>query len=129
MGYKGLYLALLLLLFPINGGTAGAGVDTAKEVTLRPLHRDLDVPARCGSYFGYETISGTNLKRTLFNYESDGNLLFSMVAYATIVTEIDDSKTKPVVEYTSAGDVVVKISKKDYEKEKNCLPPPKPSSP
>jgi hypothetical protein len=125
MGYKGLYLALALLLFPIDAGAAGVGVDTPKELPLARLHRDLDIETRCGVYFGYEKISGTDLKRISFNYESEGDLLFSMVAYSTLVTEIDNSRKTPVVEYTATGDVVVKISEEDYKKEADCLPPPK----
>ena len=41
MGYKGLYLALALLLFPIDAGPAGVGVDTPKELPLARLHRDI----------------------------------------------------------------------------------------
>ncbi len=129
MGYKGLYLALALLLFPIDGGPAGAGSDTQKELSLVRLHRDLDVETRCGVYFGYEKITGTDLKRVMFNYESDEDLLFSMVAYSTIITEIDDSRASPVVEYSPTGDVLVKISEKDYKKETDCLPPPKGQEP
>ena len=125
MGYKGLYLALALLLLPIDAGPAGVGVDTPKELPLARLHRDLDIETRCGVYFGYEKISGTNLKRISFNYESEGDLLFCMVAYSTIVTEIDNSRKTPVVEYTTTGDVLVKISEEDYKKEMDCLPPPK----
>jgi hypothetical protein len=125
MGYKGLYLALALLLFPIDAGSAGVVVDTPKELPLARLHRDLDIETRCGVYFGYEKISGTDLKRISFNYESEGDLLFCMVAYSTMVTEIDNSRKTPVVEYTASGEVLVKISEEDYKKETDCLPPPK----
>ena len=116
---------IIIFYFLIPGtGTAGLGADTGKQLSLIRLSPDLEVENRCGVYFGYEAISGTTLKRVMFNYEDDGNLLFSTVAYSMLVTEIDDSKTEPTVEYTASGDIVVRISDKDYQKEKDCLPPP-----
>ena len=85
--------------------------------------------ARCGEFFGYDTITGTDLKRISFNYEMNDKTLFRAVAYSTIKTHFDASKSSPTVQYTGTGDIIVRISERVYEREKNCLPPPETPDP
>jgi hypothetical protein len=129
MGYKSLLSALLVLLFLPGTGTAGLGADTVKVLSLSPLSPDIEVENKCGTYFGYEAISGTTLKRILFNYEDGDQLLFTAVAYSTLDTRIVDGNAKPTVEYTTTGDIIIRISDKEYQKEKDCLPPPEHQEP
>jgi hypothetical protein len=65
------------------------------------------------------------LKRITFNYEKGDNVYYRSVALSTIITEIDGSRQKPMVEFSSSGDIIIRISQSDFDEASECLPPPK----
>ncbi len=122
------YLAPFFLMLFSTVGAMGLGGETLAaqtEYSVKWLGANARVEAMCGDFFGYDSIPGISDKRISFKYASGDKLFVRAVAYSNMRTEIDASKTEPTVEFVAQGDIVVRITQSHYEKEKDCLPPPK----
>jgi hypothetical protein len=95
------------------------------QFVVKPLYESVQVQTQCGEFFGYNEYS--NVERCIsFNYESDDNIFIRTVAISTLKTEIDNGKNEPTVQFSSPSVIIIRISKADYDKEKDCLPEPAP---
>ena len=112
---------------------ASAGIEEMELLSLE----DMDLPLMederlCGKYFVLSPTPGMSGKHLLFRYlpASKCIAVYTSLAAAKFRVYLDEEKTTPTVAFRFPDDltkteVIVRISKGDYETVKECLPKPK----
>jgi hypothetical protein len=126
MSYASLVLVLLLLVnvSPVAFVQQEQEKETTPEFVVLPLSESVQVQTKCGEYLGYNMYPGVTEKCVSFNYGEGDSIFIKTAAISTMKVEIDDGKEEPTVQVVSPSEVVFRMSKTDYDKEKDCLPEP-----